>query len=397
MAEWGVTDKGFRRKSYQGIIREMEAKAQDLFGPNIDLSSASPLALFLRVIAFGLSLIWMVAERVYYSGYVDTATGQSLDYAVKYAGIARRPASPARRMLVFTGDPGVTIPQGFLVETEQGIRFATMEVRTIDETGRAEVLAEAVEPGINGNVAPGQITRITNPMPGVSGVTNIDHPRNMDGLNRETDHELRTRYYLSLARGGASTLDSILASVLEVPGVRTARVFHNPTMEVDEEGRPPKSVEVVTLGGADEDIAYAIHRTIAAGIQPYGTVEVPVRDAGGQEQIVRFSRAEVVPIYVRVQVVKNTLYPLDGDDQVRNAVIRYIGGTDTQGQPHNGLGLGADVIWTAVIEAARSVPGVHDLDVTIGTAPDPTGRANIPISDRQVAEATPATVVVTSG
>src|SRR5690606_3365023 len=317
--------------------------------------------------------------------------------AVKYAGIARRPASPARRMLVFTGDPGVTIPQGFLVETEQGVRFATTEARAIEASGQVEVLAEAVVPGTSGNVAPGQITRITNPMPGVSAVTNIDHPRNVDGLNRETDHELRTRYYLSLARGGASTMDSILASVLEVPGVRTARVFHNTSMEVDEEGRPPQSVEVVALGGADEDIAYAIHRTIAAGIQPYGNVEVPVRDVGGQEQMIRFSRAQVVPIYVQVTIEKNSLYPLDGDDRVKDAIIRYIGGTDTQGQPHNGLGLGGDVIWTAVIEAARTVPGVYDLDVTIGTSPNPTGRTNIPIGDRQVAEATPATVVVTSG
>ena len=395
--DWGVTDKGFRRKTYQDIIADMERKAQDLLGADIDLSSASPLALFLRVIAFGISLIWMVAERVYYAAFVDTATGQSLDYAVKYAGIARRPASPARRMLVFTGDPGVTIPQGFLVETEQGVRFATTEARAIEASGQVEVLAEAVVPGTSGNVAPGQITRITNPMPGVSAVTNIDHPRNVDGLNRETDHELRTRYYLSLARGGASTMDSILASVLEVPGVRTARVFHNTSMEVDEEGRPPKSVEVVALGGADEDIAYAIHRTIAAGIQPYGNVEVPVRDVGGQEQMIRFSRAQVVPIYVQVTIEKNSLYPLDGDDRVKDAIIRYIGGTDTQGQPHNGLGLGGDVIWTAVIEAARTVPGVYDLDVTIGTSPNPTGRTNIPIGDRQVAEATPATVVVTSG
>src|SRR5690606_21853443 len=187
----------------------------------------------------------------------------------------------------------VTIPQGFLVETEAGVRFATLEVRTIDETGKAEVLAEAVVPGISGNVAPGQITRITNPMPGVSGVTNVDHPRNVDGLNRETDRELRTRYYLSLARGGASTLGSILVCVLAVPGVRTVSVFHKPTVQVDEEGRPAKFFDVVTLGGAAEDIAYAIHRTIAAGMQPYGTVEVPVRDAGGQEQIVRFSPTEV--------------------------------------------------------------------------------------------------------
>src|SRR5690606_22720834 len=104
--DWGVTDKGFRRKSYRDIIREMEAKAQDLFGPNIDLSSASPLALFVRGVAFALWLLWQVAGRVYGSAYIDTATRQSLDYAVKYAGISRRPPSHAWRLVRFTGDPG---------------------------------------------------------------------------------------------------------------------------------------------------------------------------------------------------------------------------------------------------------------------------------------------------
>src|SRR5690606_8378447 len=115
MAEWGVTDRGFPRKTYQDIIADMEAKAKALFGPNIALSSASPLALFLRVVAFAVSLLWQVAERVYYSAYIDTATGQSLDYAVKYAGISRRPPSHAWRLVRFTGDPGVTIPRGFLI------------------------------------------------------------------------------------------------------------------------------------------------------------------------------------------------------------------------------------------------------------------------------------------
>src|SRR5690606_41362339 len=101
-------------------------------------------------------------------------------------------------------------------------------------------------------------------------------------LNRGTDRELRERYQLSLARGGASTLDSIRASVLEVPGVWTATVLHNTSMETDPDGRPPKSVEVLVLGGADEDVAAAILDTVAAGIETYGNVEVDIHDAGGQ-------------------------------------------------------------------------------------------------------------------
>ena len=397
MSDWGVTDRGFRRKAYYDIIASMEQKAKDLFGADIDLSSASPLALFLRVVAFGLSLLWAVAEKVYYSAFVGTSTGQSLDYAVKYAGIARRSATPARRVLQFTGDPDVVVPAGFLVETEDGtVRLVTTDDATIGTEGTAQILAEAETPGVIGNLAPGTITVITNPLPGLSAVTNIESGDNVDGLNRETDRELRERYFLSLSAGGASTIDAILASVLEVPGVRTARVFHNPLIETDAEGRPPKSVEVVTLGGAEADIAQAIHQTIAAGIQPYGQIEVVVKDAGGQYQTIRFSRAEVIDIHVNATVTTNTLYPLDGDSKVQDAIVAYIGGMDNHGEPRNGLGLGQDVIWTALIEAARSVPGVQDVSIAVGTASNPVGTSNITIADREVAEGNPVRVVVNS-
>jgi len=46
MAEWGVTDRGFRRKTYQDIIADMEAKAKDLFGPNIDVLGVASGAVF---------------------------------------------------------------------------------------------------------------------------------------------------------------------------------------------------------------------------------------------------------------------------------------------------------------------------------------------------------------
>lgn len=384
--DWGVTERGFRRKTYDEIISTMEARAKDLFGPNIDLSSASPLALFLRVVAFALSLLWQVAERVYGSAYIDTATGQSLDYAVKYAGISRRPPSHAWRLVRFTGDPGVTIPRGFLIETEGGVRYATTEAAVIGPDGHVEVMTQSVGTGWDVNVSPDQLNTITNPVPGVSGVIGLESDRNVDGLDRETDRELRERYYLSLAAGGAATIDSIRAAVLKTPGVRTARVFQNPTMEFDDEGRPPKSVEVVVLGGADGDVAQAIHDTIAAGIESFGDVEVWVEDAGGEAQLVRFNRAEIVDIYVHVVVRTTAAYPADGDEQIKDEIIRYVGGIDSRGELRAGVGLGEDVVWTALIQAARRVQGVLDVDVTIGTSPDPTGRANVPIGPRQVAE-----------
>lgn len=397
MNDWGVTEKGFRRKTYQDIIDSMERKAQDLFGSEIDLSSASPLALFLRVIAFSLSLIWSVIEKVYYSAFVGTSTGQSLDYAVRFAGISRRAASHALRALEFSGEQGVLIPKGFLVETPDGApRYETINAVVIGNTGKAYVMARSTETGRAVNVSDGSLVVAVNPIPGIAGIKNVGSPDDVDALDCETDRELRERYYLSLAKGGAGTLDAILAAVLEVPGVQTAIAFHNTSMAIDGEGRPPKSVEIVTLGGATADVARAIHGTLSGGIEPTGEIETTVRDAAGQEQIVRFSRAESVNVYVMAAVVKNHLYPADGDELVQRAIIEYIGGVAADGEEYTGLALGQNVIQSALVQAARSVTGVEDVTVTLGLESSPSGSGNINLTGRQVAITAADKVVVQS-
>ena len=102
--------------------------------------------------------------------------------------------------------------------------------------------------------------------------------------------------------------------------------------------------------------------------------------------MVRFNRAEIVDIYVHVVVRTTAAYPSDGDEQIKDEIIRYIGGIDSRGELRAGVGLGEDVIWTALIQAARRVQGVLDVDVMVGTSTDPTGRGNVPIGPRQVAE-----------
>src|SRR5690606_40779716 len=128
--------------------------------------------------------------------------------------------SHAWRLVRFTGDPGVTIPRGFLNQTQGAVRYATTEAAVIGPDGHGEVTTRSVGTGWGVNVSPDQLNVITNPVPGVSGVIGLESDRNVDGLDRETDRELRERYYLSLAAGGASTIDSIRAAVLKTPGVR---------------------------------------------------------------------------------------------------------------------------------------------------------------------------------
>src|SRR5690606_9699915 len=108
--------------------------------------------------------------------------------------------------------------------------------------------------------------------------------------------------------------------------------------------------------------------------------------AGGEKQLVRWNRAESVDMYVQVVVRTTAAYRAGGEEQIKGEISRYVGGTDSRGELRAGVGRGGAVMWTAHSEAARRVQGGLDVDVMVGTSPDATGRENVPIGPRQVAE-----------
>ncbi|MGH8817491.1 MAG: hypothetical protein ACREX5_12935, partial [Achromobacter pestifer] len=128
----------------------------------------------------------------------------------------------------------------------------------------------------------------------VDGWTAVDNLQaGVAGRLAENAAELRARYPTGLFRLGAATLPSIGPNVRDrVAGVRTVKVFMNNTDQPDASGRPPHSVHAVVDGGLDDEVADAIFRVVAAGIDTHGQQAVVVKDADGADQMIRFDRPE---------------------------------------------------------------------------------------------------------
>ncbi|WP_240923484.1 baseplate J/gp47 family protein [Paenibacillus sp. RUD330] len=312
--------------------------------------------------AWFLAYLWSNAEDVYNSGYKDTAEGVSLDRLGPYVGIERRGADYAAVQLRVTGTPLKIVPAGWRAATETGVYFETTDEVTIPAGGHVLASARAVSAGLAGNTGAGTITIPANPDPDITAVTNPAAASG--GRERETDFELRQRWDLSVASGGASTLDSLRAGLLDTPGVRAAIVAENYTMQ-PVAGRPAKSIEAYVLGGADADIGQTLLGKKAAGIEPYGSVSVQVLDEGGFAHTMRFSRATEVPIRIRLTLAVNNRYPAGGDGDIISAAIRYIGGEDSDGQLFTGLNMGESVKVSQLIGSVLSIAGVTDVQVQL--------------------------------
>lgn len=396
MADFGLTAQGFKRKTYPDILSSMQARARAFFGEDINLTDRSPLGLFIQVIAWDQSRIWEEVEKVYHAQHVDSAEGTQLDGVAKRISLTRRPAEKAIGTITITGTADTVITAGALrVSTKTGVEFDLAEDVTIPETGTVDAAIIAILAGKSGNVQPGTITEIITPLAGVTAVTNA--AATAGGRDIETDYEFYNRYLLSLSSAGASTIDSIRAALLNVPGVRAANVVENMTSETDGEGRPPKSIQCYVLGGESQDVAETIFSTKAGGIETWGEESVTVKDDSGQEHAIKFSYAAEVQIYVKLTITRSLKYRSDGDERVTTEIVQYIGGEDADGTVYVGLGMRQKVVYTKVIERVYQIEGIDDVDLELSTDGVAWVRTNIDILSNQVATTSHDKVVITHG
>ncbi|WP_088005596.1 baseplate J/gp47 family protein [Indiicoccus explosivorum] len=375
---------GYRRKTYDEILMEIENKARELFGESIQLGKKSVLGILLMIMAWFLSLVWKDNEDVYYSAYVGTATDKNLDRLLPYGGIRRNPARYAIGTITISGTAGFEVPAGFVVATEADVFFETTESVVLDGVGNGTAPIQAQVTGRSGNVATGAILVIVNPSANIHTVTNPEPTTG--GRERETDQELRERFGLTVEGLGAATLPAIRSKLLKVPDVRAAAVIENNLAVTDSEGRPPHSFQAYVLGGADQEIAEIIFNSKAGGIRPFGDVLVQVEDDAGHVHDVAFSRAEEILVRVRLSITKNTSFPVDGGARIRQTLIQFVGGEDAGGALYAGLNMGEDVIYSKLIAQIFKVPGIEDITLSLSTDGMNYAEGNIAISSRQVAQ-----------
>lgn len=387
--DWGLTDAGFRRPTYAELLDALEYKARELFGSRANLTVRSPLGVFLRIYAWMLNLLFSTLEDVYNSRFIDTAVGASLYNLGRAIGLKLLGAQKAVGYLTFTGSDGVEVPEGYLAETNAGEQYITLQSGVITN-GSVTLSASAVVAGPDGNTDKNTITNIVNPMSGIETVTNASSFEG--GRNTETDAEFRERYYLSVDFAGGVNLDAIIAEIYEsVEAVIAVAGEENDTDGTSESGLPPHSFEITAYGGLDEDVAGAIFRRKAAGIQTRGNTTVAVVSSAGTTHNIKFSRPTPVNVWIKITGLQtNSVFPLDGIDRIKQNLVNFIG-SNTRG----GMAIGQDVICVALPTEVLKVPGVVDFDLEISSDGSDYSRENIIIAAREKAVTDESKVTVT--
>src|SRR6266568_2096083 len=86
---YGVTDSGFVVKPFRAILDDAFARAQMLFGPDIDLRSSSSVRKLLELKSLEDALSWMQLDDVYHSRFATTSSAVALDRIGVDLGLGR--------------------------------------------------------------------------------------------------------------------------------------------------------------------------------------------------------------------------------------------------------------------------------------------------------------------
>lgn len=369
-----LTEKGFKRPTYEDLLAAQVARAKELFGEDIDTSGQSILGKFIRIQVTDLAECYELLEDIYYARFPNSARGQSLDRLCAFAGVVRDPATAARLKVRLYGNTGAVVPAAFQISGAGQVFYIDTDY-TIGTDGSVECYAICAELGTAGNIPAGTALTIVNPDPDLekAELVKVD----TYGQEREGDTSLRIRFGESVAGAGSATVDAIRGAISRVALVDGVAIAENDTEETVD-GRPPHSFECYVLAPESQDllVAEAIFAKKPLGIKSIGDVEIQVLDEGKRPHTIRFSRTVKRMVYIRTKILTNQFFESDGIGQIKDSLLEYI----------NNLANGDSVYLSSLYGYIHEVHGVVNVqELLISSNGKTYTSSNLVIGDHEVA------------
>jgi len=403
-----LTPSGLETESQQEIRQRIVEKLQAAYGPNINTQTGSAFGNLTDILSEQIALTQQTCLAVYSSFDPDNATGTALDARAALTGSTRDGAtfSEVDGLIEFSGP--ATVNDGDIIQNDDNQSQWQAVNGPYTDTGgpypeQVPATFVALESGpviANAGTPWSPITIIPN----VAGFTNPTDDANV-GQNQQTDPQFRASRQVELYSQGDGPLAAITAVVSKVPGVLTARTYHNPDQApADADGIPFKAFNVVVetspsspTPSLQQAIGDAIWSAMGAGGEAYGTdFSVTVVDEEGLPQPVSFDVVDLVDVFITIDIsTAGTEQPVS--ENLADVVAEYV----LQQAQANFSGLGQNQInfeYAGLVydlQAAGQISGVTDVTVTLSDGGLPANPLPISIRERPEFDSANITVNVT--
>lgn len=403
---FGVTPAGFVAPSTQELIALIQADQLAGISASLDVSPDSVIGQLNGIFAFYLAQAWEALEGCYDGFDPDKAEDVMLTMLSKLTGTPRAGATQSTTPCTVDADIGTVLVAGTHFASVLGkpdVKFTPQVTFTAASSSTFNVLFVSENTG-QVQAPNGSLTVIATPVVGWNSITNTADAQL--GSPIASDAQLRLTRQQELTQSGSSTVDAIFAKLVALlSGITGASVapFNNESDSIDANGLPPHSFEMVVWDPSsaisNNQFAQTIWDSKPAGIKSFGSSTGNAIDKTGATQIVAFTKATVVPIYISYILAPKVSYI--GDAAFGAAVALNC----SEGIVANNNGVlttvldpfatGVNVTLYDLTLATQGL-GAQVLSCLFGVAPSPVSSSDIVVGTRRIATFDTVRISVTS-
>ena len=258
-----------------------------------------------------------------------TAEGEWQDRLYYLIGLTRKQATYTVVSRTCTGTPNTVIATGALMIENASTKdqFKNNDPINFDENGQALGSFTAEESGAIDLPEDATINIIT-PLTNLTAVYYEEGNNILIGQDYESDEEFRERWLLTSSSASANTDDGLKKALLALVNTKSdLKIFDNRTSETVNGLAPHTQRIVINSAYDDETIAQTIFDNIVDGnmVGLQGAVSVVVTDSEGESETIKFDRADVQDIYIRIRVsIRSGVSLATAQAQIKNNIISYI-------------------------------------------------------------------------
>lgn len=316
---------GLQTLTQNEIVENLTAKMKEIYGEDINVDSNSPDGQIINIFAQMQEDYYEMLNQINASFDPDQAIGTVLDQRCVINGIQRKGGTYTYVQVNVVTDRSVTLPgldqnsaeDSYTISDNEGNQFVLANTSNLS-SGTTSLRFRAMNVG-NVEVTP---NTITTPVTIILGVLSVNNPSGASeqGINEETDAELRERRKRSVSISNQGYVDGLLAALENIPDVTKASAYQNRGSSTDADGIPGHSIWVVVQGGTDEEIGKVMDNKVAGGVGMKGTQTVNVVQSDGSIETYKFDRPSAQTLYVYLDITALNGQIVVADD-IKSALV----------------------------------------------------------------------------
>lgn len=354
---FGITEKGFKMKTFEDIINEIESKYRVKFGnPNFKIDMYTPEGIHSEVIAIQIKEIWEQLLEVVNNTNLDTASGVWLDKIGVILKLKRRNGKYANGLVKVTGLENTVIPKHTLLTIGNLEYFTINEVvlnKREDDTfyGIVEVISDSFGEVYNQSEG----VTLKSEIEDVEFVTKTEIKNGEFGEN-DTDYRARLKEKREYEK--TATYDAVKKGLESIETVKDVLILSPDTTPSTEIG----TIKIYIDGDNTNNIFEMIAQKKACGIittidesATHYTKKIMV---GNALTTISYNQISKVIPHVKVEIQKMLGEKTEETfEKVKEKIMNYI----------NGLSIGETLDFMELYSEIRGIYEVRNikLEVTV--------------------------------